>query len=199
MKIGIDIDGVLTNDDDFILEYATKFCYENNIDFFKDPYLYETRKFDWSEDILQKYRNEYFWEYANNEPPRKFASEVINKLKQEGNEIYIITSRYPTALNSEDGQKMRNIILRWLEKYNIPYNDIYFSKDKTVEINKLKLDLFIEDSPKTIPIYIKYVHILCFDCRYNTELKCENMTRVFSWYDIYRKIKDSKGDKIYNK
>ena len=31
MKIGIDIDGVLTNDDDFILEYATKFCYENKL------------------------------------------------------------------------------------------------------------------------------------------------------------------------
>ena len=54
MKIGIDIDGVLTNDDDFVLEYATKFCYENNIDFYKDPYLWETRKFNWAEDILQK-------------------------------------------------------------------------------------------------------------------------------------------------
>ena len=141
MKIGIDIDGVLTNDDDFILEYATKFCYENNIDFYKNPYLWETRKFNWSEDILQKYRDKFFWEYVNNEPPRKFASEVINKLKQEGNEIYIITSRHLTTSNDENGEKMRNAILKWLEKYNIPYDEIYFSKDKTIEINELKLDL----------------------------------------------------------
>ena len=32
MKIGIDIDGVLTNDDDYILDTATKFCLENKTD-----------------------------------------------------------------------------------------------------------------------------------------------------------------------
>ena len=87
---------------------------------------------------------------------------------------------------------MKGIILNWLEKHNIPYDGICFSQDKTREIQDLKLDLFIEDSPKTIPIYEKYVHILCFDCRYNTHLKCENMTRVFSWYDIYMQINKRK-------
>lgn len=29
----------------------------------------------------------------------------------------------------------------------------------------------------------------CYDCRYNRDLNCKNMIRVFSWYDIYRKIK----------
>lgn len=189
MRIGIDIDGVLTNDDDFILEYATKFCYENNLEFYKDPYLWETRKFNWTEDILQKYRDKYFWEYVNNEPPRKFASEVIRKLKDDENEIYIITSRHLSTRDSEDGNRMREAILQWLKKYEIPYDNIYFSKDKTVEIKNLQLDLMIEDSPKTIPEYGKYVHVLCFDTRYNRNLECDNMTRVFSWYDIYTKIK----------
>lgn len=30
MNIGIDIDGVLTNDDDYILDFTSKYCYENN-------------------------------------------------------------------------------------------------------------------------------------------------------------------------
>lgn len=188
MKIGIDIDGVLTNDDEFILDYATKFCYENNIDFYKDPYLWETRKFNWEEETLQKYRNKYFWEYVNNEPPRKFASEIIKKLKEDGHQIYIITSRYLTTSDTTDGEKMRKCINEWLKKYDIQYDSIYFSNNKLVDIKNLKLDIMIEDSPKYIPNYSKEVHVFCYDCRYNRDLKCDNMTRVFSWYDIYTKI-----------
>jgi len=190
MRIGVDIDGVLTNDDDYILDHAIKFCYEHNLNSYVDPYLYETRKFDWDFDILEAYREEYFWNYVIHEPPRKFASEVLQKLVQEGHEIYIITSRHLTTRDSAEGQKMRNMIIDWLRNYHIPYNELFFSKDKTVEIDKLKLDIIIEDSPETIPSFVKYTHVFCYDCRYNCDLNISNMTRVFSWYDIYRKIKN---------
>lgn len=41
MRIGIDIDGVLTNDDDYILDTGTKFFLENNINSYVEPYEYE--------------------------------------------------------------------------------------------------------------------------------------------------------------
>ena len=47
----------------------------------------------------------------------------------------------------------------------------------------------IEDSPETIPTFVKHTHVFCYDCRYNRDLKLDNMTRVFSWYDIYSKIR----------
>lgn len=34
--------------------------------------------------------------YATNEKARPFAAEVIKKLKEDGNEIYIITARWLT-------------------------------------------------------------------------------------------------------
>lgn len=40
MRIGIDIDGVLTNDDEYILDCTSKYCYENNLEGFIDPYNY---------------------------------------------------------------------------------------------------------------------------------------------------------------
>lgn len=40
MNIGIDIDGVLTNDDDYIIDCISKFWYENNLNFFENPYAY---------------------------------------------------------------------------------------------------------------------------------------------------------------
>ena len=189
MRIGIDIDGVLTNDDDYILDNATKFCYENNLDFYNNPYDYETRKFNWNSDILERYREKYFWNYVINEPPRKYSQEVLQMLKNDGYKIYIITSRHLVNKENEDGNKMRSFIIEWLDKYRIPYDKICFSSDKTVQIKEYKIDVMIEDSPETIPVFVEHTHVFCYDCRYNVHLKLSNMTRVFSWYDIYDKIK----------
>lgn len=46
----------------------------------------------------------------------------------------------------------------------------------------------IDDSPEVISKLVKVTKVFCFDNRYNRDLSYENMTRVFSWYDIYRKI-----------
>lgn len=198
MKIGIDIDGVLTNDDDYILDTATKFCFLNNINNYLEPYEYELRKkFHWDQEIRDNYRNQYYENYVINEMPRKYASEVIQKLKNDGNEIYIITSRRLSTNDNEDGLKMRNMIKEWLKKHHIVYDQIFFSKDKTKEIQELEIDVMIEDSPETIPCFVKYTHIFCYDARYNRELVCNNMTRVFSWYDIYMKLIERK--KMKNK
>ena len=42
MRIGIDIDGVLTDLARFVSDYGIKFCYENNIEYkIKDDSYYE--------------------------------------------------------------------------------------------------------------------------------------------------------------
>ena len=194
MNIGIDIDGVLTNDDDYLIDTITKYVLENNLEGLKRPYVYEYGKVNWSKSILDNYREKYFWDYCQNEPTRKYASEVIKKLKDEGNNIYIITSRHFTTENTKEGEKSREITKNWLEKNKIIYDELYFSPDKTKEIDSLKIDIIIEDSPETIPTFVKHTHVFCYDCRYNRELILDNMTRVFSWYDIYMKIQS----KIFN-
>lgn len=60
--------------------------------------------------------NEYLYEYATKESSRKYASEVIKKLKDDGNEIYILTARYLTNRNTSDGKKMREIVINWLKE-----------------------------------------------------------------------------------
>ena len=188
MNIGIDIDGVLTNDDDYTMDTTSKYVFEHNLEGFEDPYRYEYRKFNWTKEILDDYRKQYFWNYIENEPARKYASEVIRKLKEEGNHIYIITSRHNTMKDTEEGEKTRKITKEWLKENNILYDELYFSPDKTKEIDSLKIDIMIEDSPETIPTFVKHTHVFCYDCRYNRDMKLDNMTRVFSWYDIYMKI-----------
>lgn len=96
MRIGIDIDGVLTNVEQFTIDYLTKFCVENkieyHIDFEKSDYdAFKTLNI--TEEQEDNFWKEYIAFYATKEPARPFSSEVIKKLKQEGHEIYIITAR----------------------------------------------------------------------------------------------------------
>lgn len=190
MNIGIDIDGVLTNDDDYILNCTSKYCYENNLEFFKNPYAYEYAKLNWNEETINKYRDIYFDDYVDNEPVRKFASEVINKLKEDGHEIFIITGRFKSYDNTPDGEDMRLKIKNWLNKNDIIYDKLIFTRAPKIEkLKENEIDIMIEDSPTTIPLIKDIVKVFCYDTRYNQEIKYDNVTRVFSWYDIYNRIK----------
>lgn len=194
MIIGIDIDGVLTNDDDYILDFTSKYCYEHNLKSFNNANLYEYRKLDWNESTINNYRNEYFLNYIENEPARKFSSEVIKKLRNDGNKIIIITSRHKTAENGTLNDKnIRECTIEWLKNNEIEYDKIIFTKPpKVKEILENKIDIMIEDSPTTIKEIEKVVKVLYFDTRYNRDIECNNITRVYSWYDIYMKINEMK-------
>lgn len=44
MNIGIDIDGVLTNDDEYTMNSMAKFIYDKKLEEIKNPYEYKWRK-----------------------------------------------------------------------------------------------------------------------------------------------------------
>jgi uncharacterized HAD superfamily protein len=194
MNIGIDIDGVLTNDDDYILDFTSKYCYEHDLKGFDNANLYEYRKLNWDENTINDYRKEYFLNYIKNEPARKFASEVIKKLRYEENKIFIISARYKTAEYGKiNNENVRECTLDWLRKNKIEYDKIIFTKPPKVnEILENKIDIMIEDSPTTINELVKVVKVLYYDTRYNRSIEHENITRVYSWYDIYMKINEMK-------
>lgn len=190
MNIGIDIDGVLMDDDTYRIDTMTKYCYENNLGNLDNPYKYES-KCNWSEEIKEDYRQKYYFEYVKNMPAKKFAAEVIEKLHNEGNKIVIITGRYKTQEDSEIGQRMRDYTVQCLKNNNIIYDEICYAHcPKTKEIQEKNIDLMIDDSPEILKEIIKYTKVLCFDNRYNMNLQYDNMIRVYSWYDIYIKIKE---------
>ncbi len=191
MNIGIDIDGVLTNDDQYTLEYMAKYAYLNKKYEVNDFNNFEFNKMFWDKETIRNYReSEYFDNYFKNERPRHFASEVIKILKERNNNIYIITSRYRTTEFSPRGKEIRDLTIKWLNENKIVYDKIIFSNDKTKEIKKYKLDIIIEDSPETVPIFSKYTKVFLFDARYNKNINGKNITRVYSWYDILKNIEE---------
>lgn len=193
MRIGIDIDGVLTDLEQFSIDYFSKYCVENNINFnigTSDYYISKT--FNVSIEKEDDFWNKYLESYAINEKARPFASEIIKKLKQDGYEIYIITARWLTNREDEIGDKMRKIVKKWLAENEIIYDKLIFSKasneGKSQEILENKIDLMIEDSPNNINELSNIIPIICYDAGYNKNCVGDKITRCYSWYDIYAKI-----------
>ena len=97
MRIGIDIDGVLTDIEQWQLDYGNKFIFEKYHKGIINSEGYDIEEiFNVDKKAEDEFWEKYLYEYARNEPARKFASEIINKLKDDEKEIYIITARYLT-------------------------------------------------------------------------------------------------------
>ena len=52
----------------------------------------------------------------------------------------------------------------------------------------------IEDSPTNIQNISSKIKVIKFDCQYNKNVNNENITTAYSWYHIYRIIKEMEGE-----
>lgn len=197
MNIGIDVDGVLTDLEKYIIDYGSKMCIEENwtLNIDIDKY-WENKTFNWREEQGEKFWNKYLVHYVTEYTPRIFAQEVIEKLKQEGNNIYIITARDESGLPPEAYGKMQKLTKEWLRKNNISYNKLIFAanEEKLQKCIDNEVDVMIEDSPNNIINISSKIPVIKYYCRYNREIEGENIITGYSWYHIYRIIKEMKGE-----
>lgn len=193
MRIGIDIDGVLTNIEQWQLDCGGKFLSKIDKSIVNRDGYEITKIFEVTDELESQFWSEYLYEYVTKEPSRKFASEVIKKLKDNGNEIYIVTARYLTDKNTKEGEQMREIVVKWLEEQQIYYDKIIFSPETKLEdCKKNNIDVMIEDKVENINSVSTAIPVICFHAGYNKQCKGENIYRVYNWYDIYNLINGGK-------
>lgn len=200
MRIGIDIDGVLTDIIRYACDYGSKYFYEKygkldiNIDSWSLKDMFNVTDKEDKECWLTIVEN-----YAINESSRPFASEIVKKMKNDGNSIYIITARSAEKWDDVDGH-MNNIVRDWLKHNEIEYDYLIFSKDKLEMCKKYNIDIMIEDKTENINSVSTQIPVICFDANHNKYLKGKDIYRAYSWYDVYykyliikEKIKDEKN------
>lgn len=197
MRIGIDIDGVLTDIEQWQLDYGSKFYFEKYGKEIQNNEGYETTDiFKVDSKLDDEFWTEYFKDYSINVDVRKLASEVIKKLKQDGNEIYIITARGSFLSHSANVmlfEENKNIVLEWLRKNEIEYDKIIFSpEDKLSICLENNIDVMIEDKVDNINKISTRIPVICFHAGYNKNCIGDNIIRCYSWYDIYSKISSIK-------
>lgn len=189
MRIGIDIDGVLTDFEKWQLEVGSKFFIKYNKNIVNPDGYDSDTVFNVTKEMDSEFWYDYLYDYAKNEPARKFAGEVIDKLKNKGYEIYIITARYLTDRNDDLGKEMRNIVIEWLKENSINYDKIIFSPEDKFEICKENnISIMIEDKVENINNISKIIPVVCFNAAYNKVCNGKNIFRVYTWYDAYYQI-----------
>jgi len=182
MKIGIDIDGVLTDLHSHWLGMGSKFCYEHHIEANFDPTQYDhTNMFGITEEQAKNLYQHSFHPYINTTPARMGAKEVMQALKEK-HEIYIITAR-------DNDEQTRQETITWLEKNEIPYDHIAFpGENKLPYCKENQIELIIEDSPANIQMLSKEIPVFCYYTPYNAHVEGKNITTVYTWYDIASKL-----------
>lgn len=173
MKIGVDIDGVIS---DFVTSFRKLVKKEYGVDFgYDDIHQHDLWK------VLGLPRDETLqliiktFDYDLGFQPG--AIEGLNALAKK-HEVILITARPP-----ESKQKT----LDWLKHNNISYSKIIFTKEGNKHcVEDENLEVIIDDHLEEISNWIgKTSKILVFNHPWNKSLNIKNhFTRVYSWENI---------------
>ena len=188
MRIGFDIDGTLTNFEKFVLDNAITYMKKKyDMDVVNKNGYDIDQVFDVENQLLKRgYSNEEatiktkqimngFWEGYYPKyilaPFRDGVAETLNKLYEEGNEIFIISSRKKATENSIKGRIVRSSIDLQFALNKVKHNHILlFENDeeklKAIEANYI--DIMVDDKPELISKIAKFTDVVCIDSAYNT-------------------------------
>lgn len=198
MRIGIDIDDTLTNTSELLLAYAQKYDYE---DLKRSTSLSKEKAFSiingnslengmmWTKQQADSFKDKYHESVLQNASIKPFAKEIIDKLIQEGNKIFFITARNNKGDRISDSYLISK---KLLENNHIKYHKLITEcSDKLKICKKNNIDLFIDDKLETC-LELKNNGITSFlmNTPLNNNLNEEDVIRVYSWIDIYYKIKN---------
>lgn len=189
MRIGIDIDNVISSFDNSLLkEYIKHDKTLRNTGIINENADYIRRgMFDWTLEEEKTFYDENIERIAQELKPIYNAKKYIDKLKEDGNEIYITTGR-----NNGDYKNPYDITINWLNKHQIYYDKLIFTnaynkQEKAEECIKNNIDIMIEDSTSTaINIKEAGIRVLFMKTRFNQN--DQELERVSTWKEIYSKI-----------
>ena len=183
MKIGIDIDDTITNTCEFMTEYVSsyfgvtkEYLTQNNIYYFNLPLEFKDKEKDFYLFIFES--------KLLNIPVKENAKEVINKLKEEGNEIIIITARENDVYNNPFISTKEQ-----LEYYGINYDKLICTKEKRKACVEENIDVFIDDSMRNVNSVKDVVkNVYLFTSPYNKKFYV-SFKRIDNWIQFYELLK----------
>ena len=127
MKIGIDIDDTTFNTINSMIKYADIYDAkmhgnkkkENSFGYIKNRY-YLSEIYDWDEKTKFDFFEKYYKNVLEECVMLPNANSIIQKLKDEGNEIHFVTARLMIIENCDS----KKITIDSLKRYNIPYDSL---------------------------------------------------------------------------
>lgn len=188
MKIGIDIDDTMTFIKDDLFEAAC--IYDKSLGNSGKPVYdnyYIGKMFNWNKEEYRYFMGEVRKNVVMNAKLRSGLIEVLTKLRELGHEIIIITAR--TNYYYKDPY---NMTISWLKKESIPYDKLILgSINKKKDCINEDIDIFLDDDiDNCLNVNAAGIKTYIMD-NVDNYLENEEITRVFDFYDFYKKIENN--------
>ncbi|MGI5879049.1 MAG: 5' nucleotidase, NT5C type [Syntrophomonadaceae bacterium] len=196
MKIGVDIDNTITYTTEMIMQYATLYGQENQLNIIPDlNHYYIEDALGWDKEHANKFLLAYLGDIYRNIKPKEQAVEVLQELKKD-HELVLITSRnlmFPQVQEATSG---------WLTSYGIEYDHLVLNTTDNMHFFskldvclKYGVDVMIEDHHELAAEISEVLPVILFDYPYNRHLVSDNIVRVNNWNEIKIWISNFPGKK----
>lgn len=188
MKIGIDVDGVVLDYEKGWLASVEIFDIEKSAGkgkVYLNQYIAQN-KYDWTNEEKEQCVMENFARISRESSIMGGAKYVLNKLKEMGHELIIISAR------GTEADEMIDIVTEKFTKENIKFDKYYWKeKNKLKVCQDEKIDIMIDDRPETCQkIAENKIRTLYFRGIRGWDLQeNEYLTEVNNWGEVYRYIK----------
>lgn len=187
MRIGIDLDDTITKTDEILFKYAKIYNKEEKILFNINREEWNlTKAFGWNKENIKEFFSKYLKSIYEEAEIKENAKERINKLKDDGNEIIIITARDTKSL-----KEVHEVCKDWLINNKINVDKIVVDgEDKAQKCLENKIDIFIDDNIcncENVYNNLK-IPVLLMNGRYNKDYQNPKIKRVYNWNEIYNEI-----------
>ncbi len=201
MKIGIDIDNVISNFDEILLNefiIHDKELGNNGVPNKNADYI-TIGMFNWAKEEIHNFYHDHIERIAKSLSLKDGAKQYIDKLKQDGHMIYIVTGR-----DNGEYSDPYTMTKEWLSKFNIYYDDLILTNSyqndkhgKTKVCLENGIDIMIDDSAHICNDCIENgIEALLMDTPYNQK---EHIQRVHNWNEIYDYISNHENHSKANR
>lgn len=181
MRIGIDLDNVVVNTTAAVIEYLNERVPSLNLKMedIKEYWMEKNLPEGYSLLVQEAFESKHMWKKVK---MIKGAKKFIRQLREDGHEIYFVTSSLPENLRKKIKHLTRELAF---------YDEDYVWKH-TINIHKkqlLNLDVLVDDCLDNLTGDRIYKSI-CFDYPWNRQAGfSEDMDRCKDWTEIYETIR----------
>lgn len=192
MRIGVDLDGVVYNSEDYFRAEGELLDIKLNGKGVVDYEAFDLiKKFGWKDKLNESLEREIKrlrTMIVKKAPFIPCSVKVLNMLKNDGHEIVIITNR------GQGNPPEIPITKKRLKRDKIPYSKIIFcEKSKKDSCIENKIDVMIDDRHTLIKEICEVgIKGLYFRNPELPKINHENATEVHNWGEIYREISSLK-------
>lgn len=192
MNIAFDVDGVIFPIEDFQIIEGKKYFKEKSVYDIDGYGIKEIFNCTEKEEIRFWIKNTF--KFNRNVIVTEGINEIINKLRNQGHSIYILTARAKANENNLIGSIMRRELENALKRNNIKVDGIIYTStyrseiDKRNAIERYNIHIMVEDKISNIENIKDITNTICFVTRNNKDYFDKKVHKCFNSQDLDKTI-----------